>query len=235
MIDDMKLLKIFEYKNHNIKIYGKYKESEYDYVMFEGKKYSGIVETAYVIHNASGKQVSKKLYVKSGYESFGVYNLEHMDFIASNTVIKEGTFFKKNKKHITLKENLENIIQKLEKHCIEVIEDKLEQEEQKEREKIITDGLMDSLDKLQNGVDIMHNEELKERFLFKLNENSFGVDDTIYLAVLIKNVPKMEDFYQVFWREEAGFFTRRSTDYNVKMVQDNIKEGTWIIITQEEE
>lgn len=148
MIDDMKLLKTFEYKNHSIKIYGEYKENKYDYIKFEGNKYNGIIETAHEIYSHDGKQISKKRYTKEEYQSSRLFSLKDMDFIASNKIAIEGRLFKKVKRHITLREDLEEVIQKLEKRCIEIIDDRLEWKEQKEREKIITDGLMNSLDNL---------------------------------------------------------------------------------------
>lgn len=88
----------------------------------------------------------------------------------------------------------------------------------------------------------MQIEELKESFLFKMNEEHTD-DRTVYRAVLIKNVPSLEDFYQVFWKEEQifsmqnqvfweegeSFFKRKSTDYNIKTVRNNIKDKKWIV------
>jgi len=143
----MKLLQKEYYKGHTIEIYGEYSEESYNIVTIDEKEYGGCVYTKYIIHKPKGTKKEVKFDMN---KVFMEYHPERVrKYIASNKVGVEGKIFRKKKRHITLKEDLQRIIKDHVFNCKATIDGWLLDAEQKEREQNITNGLIDSLDNIK--------------------------------------------------------------------------------------
>lgn len=145
----MKLLKIEQYQDYTIEIYGRYSESAYQGVTVDGVFHGGSVSTMYKIKSIGGLEVRQRTFLNENYCAWGCDENEGLKkFVAVNRIVKEGKIFRKTTRHITLKEDLERVIKDLILCCTNYIDRMISNQERLKRENEITNGLMDSLDSL---------------------------------------------------------------------------------------
>jgi len=146
----MKLLKSFQHQGYKINIYGEYKEESVKSVTLDGKVYSGQINTKYAIFHedkcVSSKTFNDHDYIlhmlsydsRIPYENIALYRVETTGFL-----------FWKKKRLITIKEDLERIIDNITCRTKERVDTIIFHKNREQREKEITDGLMDSLDNIK--------------------------------------------------------------------------------------